>query len=346
MRDIGLAFASGGERLAGTLTLPDGDGPFPAVLLVPGSGPVDRDSDHRRLPLGVTRQLAEAFAVAGIASLRYDKRGVGASTGDFLAAGLRDNMDDARSALAALRGRPEIDSGRVALAGHSEGALIAANLAAHDPAAHDPAAHDPAAHDPAAHDPAAHDPAAHDPAAHDPGVAAVVLLAGTARSGAETLRWQAARLAPTLPAFVRAVLRLTRTDLVAKVTKNHERIRRTTTDVARIGGVRVNARWTREFLDHDPAADLARIQAPVLALTGDKDLQVNPEDLARMAELVPGPIETHVIADLSHILRRQPGSPSLRAYRREAREPIDAQVRELVTGWLAAELSSPARDAP
>ncbi|GGO00325.1 hypothetical protein [Microbispora bryophytorum] len=74
MRDLDLGFASGGERLAGTLTLPDGDGPFPAVLLVPGSGPVDRDSNHRRLPLGVTRQLAEAFAAAGIASLRYDKR--------------------------------------------------------------------------------------------------------------------------------------------------------------------------------------------------------------------------------------------------------------------------------
>ncbi|GGO00322.1 serine aminopeptidase domain-containing protein [Microbispora bryophytorum] len=135
-------------------------------------------------------------------------------------------MDDAGAALAALRERPEIDPGRVALTGHSEGALIAANLAANDPA-----------------------------------VAAVVLLAGTARSGAEALRWQAARLAPTMPAFVRAVLRLTRTDLVAKVTKNHERIRRTTTDVARIGGVRVNARWTREFLDYDPAADLARIHA-------------------------------------------------------------------------------------
>ncbi|MGW5262322.1 alpha/beta hydrolase family protein [Microbispora sp. NPDC004025] len=308
MRDIDLTFTSAGERLAATLTLPAGDGPFPAALLVPGSGPVNRDSDHRRLPLGVTRQLAEALAAAGIASLRYDKRGVGASTGGFLAAGFRDNMDDAAAALAALRDRPEIDPGRVALAGHSEGALIATNLAAHDTA-----------------------------------VAAVVLLSGAAKIGAETLRWQAARLAPTMPAFVRAVLRLTGTDLVTKVTKNHERIRRTTTDVARIGGVRVNARWTREFLDYDPAADLALIKAPVLAVTGDKDLQVDPGDLARMAELVPGPIETHLIPDLSHILRRQPGTPSLRAYKREAREPIDAQVRELVSGWLTRTLSAPVR---
>lgn len=305
MRDIDITFTSAGVRLAATLTLPDGEGPFPAALLIPGSGPVNRDSDHRRIPLGVTRQLAEALAAAGIASLRYDKRGVGASAGDFLAAGLSDNMADAAAAFAALRERPEIDSARVAVAGHSEGALIATNLAAHDPS-----------------------------------VAAVVLLSGATKVGIETLRWQAERIAPTLPAFVRAILRLTRTDLVTKATKNHERIRRTTTDVARIGGVRVNARWTREFFDHDPAADLARIKAPVLAITGEKDLQVDPGDLARMAELVPGPVQTHLIPDLSHILRRQPGPPSLRSYKRDAREPIDAEVRDLVTGWLRKELSA------
>lgn len=305
MRDIDITFTSAGVRLAATLTLPDGEGPFPAALLIPGSGPVNRDSDHRRIPLGVTRQLAEALAAAGIASLRYDKRGVGASAGDFLAAGLSDNMADAAAAFAALRERPEIDPARVAVAGHSEGALIATNLAAHDPSA-----------------------------------AAVVLLSGATKVGIETLRWQAERIAPTLPAFVRAILRLTRTDLVTKATKNHERIRRTTTDVARIGGVRVNARWTREFFDYDPAADLARIKAPVLAITGEKDLQVDPGDLARMAELVPGPVQTHLIPDLSHILRRQPGPPSLRSYKRDARRPIDAEVRDLVTGWLRKELSA------
>jgi uncharacterized protein len=70
-------------RLAGTLLLPE-QPPTAVALLVPGSGPVDRDSDHRRLRLGITRLLAEALAELGVASLRYDKRVVGASEGTFL----------------------------------------------------------------------------------------------------------------------------------------------------------------------------------------------------------------------------------------------------------------------
>ncbi|TLP57727.1 alpha/beta hydrolase family protein [Microbispora triticiradicis] len=325
MHDIDLTFDSAGHRFAGTLTLPEGDGPFPAALLLPGSGPVDRDSDHRRLPLKVTRELAEALVAAGIATYRYDKRGVGASTGEFLATGFLEGMTDAAAALAALRSRPEIDPSRVAVAGHSEGALIAANLAATVEPPREPGSG-----------------SGDGPGARSV-VAAVVLLSPSAKPGAETLRWQAERLAPSMPAAVRWLLRLTRTDLVTKVLKNHERIRRTTTDVARIGGVRINARWTREFLDHDPAADLGGIHAPVLAVTGEKDLQVDPADLARVAESVPGPVETHVIPDLDHILRRQPGPPSLRAYRREAREPVDAQVKAIVTGWLTERLSPDAR---
>ncbi|WP_182875112.1 alpha/beta hydrolase family protein [Microbispora sp. H10670] len=333
MHDIDLTFDSAGHRFAGTLTLPEGDGPFPAALLLPGSGPVDRDSDHRRLPLKVTRELAEALAAAGIATYRYDKRGVGASTGEFLATGFLEGMTDAAAALAALRSRPEIDPSRVAVAGHSEGALIAANLAATVEPPREPGSGSGAG-------PGAGLEAG---TAARPVVAAVVLLSPSAKPGAETLRWQAERLAPSMPAAVRWLLRLTRTDLVTKVLKNHERIRRTTTDVARIGGVRINARWTREFLDHDPAVDLSGIHAPVLAVTGEKDLQVDPADLARVAESVPGPVETHVIPDLDHILRRQPGPPSLRAYRREAREPVDAQVKAIVTGWLTERLSPDAR---
>ncbi|WP_182882369.1 alpha/beta hydrolase family protein [Microbispora sp. H10949] len=329
MHDIDLTFDSAGHRFAGTLTLPEGDGPFPAALLLPGSGPVDRDSDHRRLPLKVTRELAEALAAAGIATYRYDKRGVGASTGEFLATGFLEGMTDAAAALAALRSRPEIDPSRVAVTGHSEGALIAANLAATVEPPREPGSGSGAG-------------SGDGPGAR-PVVAAVVLLSPSAKPGAETLRWQAERLAPSMPAAVRWLLRLTRTDLVTKVLKNHERIRRTTTDVARIGGVRINARWTREFLDHDPVADLGGIHAPVLAVTGEKDLQVDPADLARVADSVPGPVETHVIPDLDHILRRQPGPPSLRAYRREAREPVDAQVKAIVTGWLTERLSPDAR---
>ncbi|MCI4062868.1 alpha/beta hydrolase [Micromonospora sp. R77] len=296
-----LVFTSGPFRLAGTLTVPDGGGPHPGVLLLPGSGPLDRDGNHRRLPLGISRDLATALATAGIAALRYDRRGVGASSGRFLRTGFHDNVDDAAAALAALTAAGEVDPERLFLVGHSEGALTATALAARGGP-----------------------------------VAGLVLLAGTGRPGTEALRWQAARLLPSLPAPVRLLLRLTRTDLVAKVARNHEKILATTGDVARVGGRRVNARWFREFLSYDPRPDLARIHAPVLALTGDKDLQVDPADLAVIAANAGGPVETLRLPDVTHVLRRQPGTPSLRAYRTEVRQPVDPSVTDSVMHWLTA----------
>src|SRR3712207_9365335 len=89
---------------------------------------------------------------------------------------------------------------------------------------------------------------------------------------------------------------------------------------------RVNARWTREFMAHDPRADLRRIAVPVLALTGGKDLQVDPGDLAVIAATVPGGARTELVPDLGHTLRSQPGPPSMGAYRKELRRPVDPSV--------------------
>jgi pimeloyl-ACP methyl ester carboxylesterase len=326
---------TGPERdlaLVGTLRLPAGPGPHPAALLLPGSGPLDRDGNHRRLAIAVSRQLADALAAAGLASLRYDRRGVGASGGSFLATGFHDNVDDAGAALDTLGARPEVDAGGLFLVGHSEGALTAIALAGRAAASSGQEAGRPGQEA---------DPPGRAAAGGGPTVAGLVLLAPTARPGEEVLRWQATRLLPTLPRSVRALLRLTRTDLVAKVHRNHARVRATTTDVARIGLVRLNARWHREFMDYDPRDDLARIRVPVLALTGAKDLQVDPADLAELARVAGGPVETHVLPEVSHILRRQPGPASLKAYRSEVRRPVDAGVTRLVVEWLCRKAGRP-----
>ncbi|WP_238007501.1 alpha/beta fold hydrolase [Dactylosporangium sp. AC04546] len=315
-----VRFPGPDRDLAGTLTVPDGPGPFPAALLIPGSGPVDRDSNHGKMGLGVTAQLADALTAAGYASLRYDKRGVAASrllrdgstepADAWKRPGLHDNAEDAAAALAWLAGGPEVDRDAVFLIGHSEGAILAAEVAA-------------------------------DPGPVDP--AGVVLLSCPATPGDVTLRWQATMLPASIPAPVRILLRLLRVDLVKSVRKNHERIRRTTTDTARLGLTRVNARWVREFLDHDPATDLARLTVPTLAITGSKDLQTNPDDLGRIAALVAGPVETWLAPDLSHLLRAQPGPASLRAYRKEIRHPVDPGLLARVTEWLARHRPAPAR---
>ncbi len=112
----------GRVHLAGTLTIPEGLGPFPAALLLSGSGPEDRDEavfGHR--PFLV---LADYLTRHGVAVLRVDDRGVGASTGSLAGTTMTDLVDDALCGVAYLRARPEIDPARIGLIGHSEGGMV------------------------------------------------------------------------------------------------------------------------------------------------------------------------------------------------------------------------------
>lgn len=299
MRDIEIRFPAGEVELVGTIAVGTAPG-GPAALLLSGSGPIDRDSNTRRMPIDVMRRLAGHLADAGVTTLRYDKRGVGESGGDYLSTGFHDNIADARAALDALRARPEVDPRRIVVIGHSEGAMAATVLAV------------------------------------DEELAGVVVLAGAAQRGRDILHWQATRVAATLPRPVRGMLRLLRQDVVRTQAKRLDRIEASSEDVLRIQLVRLNARWLREFMDFDPATALARAAVPVLALTGGKDIQVDPSDIGRMRELVTAPFEGHVIDDVSHLLRHAPGPASLRTYKKQARRPLDERVVRLtVEGTLA-----------
>jgi pimeloyl-ACP methyl ester carboxylesterase len=289
--------ADDGLPLMGTLTVPAGPGPHPAVLLLHGSGRLDRDGNNGKHRMDLGPPLAAALAEAGIATLRYDRRGVGATSGDWRATGFADNRHDATAALQALAGQPKIRADAIAVVGHSEGAVHATSLGA------------------------------------QPGVAAVVLLAGFARTGEEALLRQAEMITNGLPAPVRRLLR-------ALINRQLTRIKKTTTDTARIAGVPVNAKWMRELLDHDPRPDLANVDVPVLAITGGKDIQVDPADLDKIRKLVPGEAEVHRIADLTHLLRRDPGRPSLHSYPRQLRRPVDPDLLAQVVDWLTHRLHS------
>ncbi|MEV5695905.1 alpha/beta hydrolase [Streptomyces anthocyanicus] len=296
--------ADDGTSLAGTLSLPAGPGPHPAVLLLHGSGPLDREGNTPRLPLNLGRPLADALAAAGVAALRYDRRGAGSTPGVWEESGFTDNRRDASAALRALAAHPDIRPDAVGVVGHSEGALHAMTLAARQE------------------------------------VAAVVLLAGFARGGEAAFRWQAASVFGGMPAPVR----LLRRPLGVLGERVLARVKRTRTDVARIAGLRVNARWMREMLVHDTRDDLAAVPAavPVLAVTGDKDVQVPPADLDEIRRLVPGGhTEIRRVPDLTHVLRRDTGRPTLRSYRRLLREPVDPELLALVATWLQARLREP-----
>lgn len=109
-------------RLVGTLTLPEGEGPFPAAIMITGSGPQDRDEallGHK--PFAV---IADHLTRQGIAVLRFDDRGVGKSTGTYGTATSADLATDANAAFAYLAGRPEIRREAIGMIGHSEGGII------------------------------------------------------------------------------------------------------------------------------------------------------------------------------------------------------------------------------
>ena len=118
-----VVFSNGDIVLAGELTLPDGDGPHAAVVLISGSGDQGRDSDFGGFRLFAV--LADHLAGAGVASLRFDDRGVGGSTGDGLQATLQDRAGDVEAAVDVLRSRDDIDAGSIGLVGHSEGGIVA-----------------------------------------------------------------------------------------------------------------------------------------------------------------------------------------------------------------------------
>lgn len=267
--------------------------PTALAVLLAGSGPIDRDGDGRGLALGIQRQLAEGLAGHGIESVRWDKRGVGASEGEFLTTGFDDLLDDALGVVDdALGGDLP-----VLVVGHSEGAALAARVAA-----------------------------------QRPGIAGAVMLSGYARSGLDVLRWQARALAGDLPRPLRALLRLLRTDLERQTEKNRQRLLRTTGDVERVGGARLNARWFREFMAYDPRPDLDAASMPLLAITGSLDLQSPPEDLAVIAARAGGATRIVELEGVSHILRTQPRA-TLRTYRVDARRPIDERIVPLIAAW-------------
>ncbi|MYI56795.1 MAG: alpha/beta hydrolase [Acidimicrobiia bacterium] len=118
-----VVFSNGDITLAGELTFPEGDGPHPAVVLISGSFAQDRDSSVGRFRLFAV--LANHLAEAGLASLRFDDRGVGGSGGDNLQATLQDRAGDVEAAVEVLRSRDDIAAGSIGLLGHSEGGIVA-----------------------------------------------------------------------------------------------------------------------------------------------------------------------------------------------------------------------------
>lgn len=306
--------APDGVRLAGTLTLPEGEGPHPAVLLITGSGAQDRDETvfgHK--PFLV---LADALTRRGVAVLRVDDRGVGGSSGPMQDLTTADYASDAAAAAAWLARRPGIDGARVGLIGHSEGGTIAPIVAQ---------------------------------AVDAPALAFVVLLAGPAVPGGEVLTEQARRfqLARGIDPDVVEANAALQTRLM-QIVAAHADDEAATSSAARTllqeagvseslveeGVQQVALAWTRWFVAHDPRPSLAALDVPVLAIYGGKDVQVPADQNATALREVLPAAEVVVMPELNHLL--QTAGAGLPDEYARIEETIDPEALAKIVDWVAA----------
>ena len=295
-----IEFRSGDFKIVGTVSIPSLKESYPGVLLIPGSGQVDRNENVKKIHINVFRKIAYFLADNNVATLRYDKRGVGESEGNFWETGFHDNASDALSALVYLKNYKGIQSNKVFLLGHSEGALISTKLAG-----------------------------------SGVDIAGTILLAGAAQKGEDILKWQAQQVVKGLKGFNSWIIKLFRIDVAKAQQKQIDKIKRSSKDWYRVQLIaRINAKWMREFLAYNPADDLPNIKVPILAITGSKDIQVNPEDLKKMAELVNVDFEYHELPDVTHILRIEKGPPSISTYKQQATQPMDSDILTIILDWL------------
>lgn len=326
-RDVSITTPTEGVTLAGTFTVPAGAGPHPAVVLVSGSGPQDRDEavmGHR--PFLV---LADHLTRAGVAVLRYDDRGFGQSTGDFGKASHVDFTNDALAALDWLKSQPEVDAKRIGVVGHSEGGIVAPLVASQRPDE----------------------------------IAFIVLLAGVGVPMDQLLVRQGADLGRAMgqseeeiakqSAKQREMMQLVKSDVddaelekrvretvdeqLAKLTPEQRKTAGVTDTFASTQAKLATTPWFRQLIAYDPAPALQKVRCPVLAINGEKDLQVAAdENLAGIrAALEAGgnkEVTTRKLAQLNHLFQHCE-SGTVAEYG-QIEETFAPEALEVVTEWI------------
>ena len=303
-----------GNTLAGTLTIPEGEGPFPAMVLVSGSGQQNRDEElmnHR--PFWV---IADYCARHGIAVLRYDDRGIGGSDGEVKNATSMDFSYDAEAAFDYLRNRKEINATKVGILGHSEGGVINFMVSARRPE-----------------------------------VAFLVSLAGPSVNGIEVLKEQQAAIlrasgmteemvqfngnanAQMFNIIETSNDREEADTLLRQLLKgwgyNEELTEQTVGQMA--------SPWMYYFLRYDPTDAIVKTNCPALLLNGSKDLQViASQNLPGYEKIIAEHGKTNLtmreLPDLNHLFQHcETGSPNEYF---EIEETISPEVLETIVGFV------------
>jgi uncharacterized protein len=314
VEDVTYPGKSAGITLAATLTIPPGKGPFPAVLLIAGSGPHDRDESllgHK--PFLV---LSDYLTRKGIVVLRADKRGIGKSIGNYGTATTADFASDAEAGVAFLNTRPEVDVHKIGLVGHSEGAVVAPMAAVAD---------------------------------HN--VAFIVMMAGSGVPGDQIIVEQGRLIAiasgESKEKADEDALKERETLTAVETEKDPAALDHLLAVKLAADGVpeaqipaqikAVTSPWVRFFLTYDPAIALRKLTIPVLTLSGSLDLQVPPaQNLPPIRKALAESGNQHAEVDelpgLNHLFQdAKTGSP---AEYGQIEETISPAVLDKIANWI------------
>lgn len=315
---------SAGIDLAGVISFPEGSGPFPAVVFVSGSGPQDRDEDvfgHK--PFLV---IADYLTKKGIAVLRYDDRGVGKSKGEFSGATTFDFADDAEAAFNYLLNRKEINSEKIGILGHSEGGLIAPIVASRNKE-----------------------------------VAFIIMLAGPGVPGREIITMQSELISRVMGESEETIAEFSKlNNIIFDVLQKEEDDEKSGNEIKeklenflseskslssfykdelrnKVDAL-INAyAEMRSFLFFDPHETLVKTTCPVLALIGEKDLQVPPDQnlpviKAALDEGGNKKYEIRKVDGVNHIFQHcKTGAPIEYG---QIEETFSPEVLEIIVQWL------------
>ena len=311
-----VTFANGkeGNTLAGTLTIPEGDGPFTAVVLVSGSGQQNRDEElmnHR--PFWV---IADYLSRRGIAVLRYDDRGVGGSDGEVKNATSMDFSYDAEAAFDYLRNRKEINASQVGILGHSEGGIINFMVAARRPE-----------------------------------VAFLISLAGPAVKGMEVLKEQQKAILRAQGMTEEMIQFSANANAqlfdIVDASSNREEADSLLRQLVKGWGYneelteqtlkQLTSPWMYYFLRYDPKEAIVNTHCPALLLNGSKDLQViASQNLPAYEKIIAEHGKTNLtlqeFPDLNHLFQHcETGSPNEYA---KIEETISPEVLEMMVEFV------------
>lgn len=314
IREVSFVNAKEGNTLSGTLTVPNGKGPFPALVLVSGSGQENRDEElmnHR--PFWV---IADYCARHGIAVLRYDDRGIGGSTGEVENANSMDFSYDAEAAFDFLRNQKHIDASKVGILGHSEGGIINFMVASRRPE-----------------------------------VAFLVSLAGPAVKGTELLKAQQVALLKASGMSEEVIQFSSNSNAqlfdIVETSSSREEADSLARQKLQSWGYneelteqtlgQLTSPWMYYFLRYDPAEAIVKTTCPALLLNGSKDLQVLvtqnfPAYENMIAEHGKTNLTLHEMPGLNHMFQHcETGTVEEYA---TIEETISPEVLEMIVGFV------------